>query len=183
MNSSSQLTPRQQFWFLAVVGFLFAGSVGFAGFMAYKQNAEHAKMQALFQPHLIDFTSIPRTKEEECHLGMPRGKMALVDYDKLVLDEMHFFTPGTASTPDETETIVWLMWDSVAEAEYSGGGYAYRWLCTVSVFDREDRRLVALKKFRGDDPPMMTTTPAGSDDYGPKPDGEIRSYLKALRGQ
>ncbi len=183
MDFQSQVTPRQRFWMITGVATFGVFLFGFAGYKAYEQHQQHDRMRAAFRPYLSEYLSMPKPRAGEARLSARIGKMVLVDVEEADLDEMHFFTHDTAETPEEVETVVWLKWGTDRVAMYEGGGWACRWLCTASVFDRKERGLIAQKDFRGGDPPSVTTTPSGSSDYGSKPEGEIRAWLAGLRGK
>ncbi len=172
MNGQQQVTPRQLCLILGGVGVFVVFMFGFVGYMAWQERAAHVRAKALFEARLADYLAMPQPRRGELQLGVPRGKMVLVDVEKTELDEMHHFCREAAATPDEVETVVWLRWDTewVSDPLVFGGYHSDGWKCTVSVFDYANKRLIAQKDFR-------------SKDGDSKPEHEILTWLESLRGK
>jgi hypothetical protein len=161
--------------------------LGVAGILIAQQGVRSSEM-AQFKGELPSYVALkPAAKPKEAgRLGIARPKMITVNpQGSGEVDWLYFDLPADmrAGKPENVETVALLDWGRAYVAPYEGGGSAYRHTCDVYVFDRDNQKLVAFQSFQGGEPPSTTTTPAGSDDYGPKPSKEIVEFLKAAAGR
>jgi hypothetical protein len=168
---------------IAVVGGVIAlGSVG-----VYQSQQEKKAMAAAiapFQENIGEYTSLQKPRDGDIRDGKAKRKMITIDMINRKVDSLYFQLPQElrATTPEEVETVVWLRWGQDYIASYEGGGKAIRHTCTVTVFDRATKKVVAQTTFQGEEPPDVTYTSAGEDDDGGKPTDKILFYLRNIAG-
>jgi hypothetical protein len=169
---------------LVVLGVMVAGVAGVIGYMEY-QESKKAEHLAMFEARLTEYTSMPAAPSGSFRSGPAQPKMITIDWKARKADRLYFELPKEmqAQNPDEVQTVVWLQWGEDRIEEYDGGGWACRHLCTVTVYDKASKKCVAQENFVGGDPPETTNTPAGSNDYGTKPNDQILFFLRGLAGR
>jgi hypothetical protein len=122
--------------------------------------------------------SIPGLKNAAGGKGYLKGKVVIIDKDDGgTIDSLNSSLPEVlrANSPEEVGTVVWLNWNEERVGTYQGGGGAYVYTCVMTIIDRTSSSKVAVKRFRGGDPPYITYSHSG---YGSRPD--IISYLTNL---
>ncbi len=171
---------------LIVLAILALIGLGVGGYFAIDYTIK-SRRAAPFNARMAEFTAVAGAPAPAAPpvTGRARPKMITVDMDKQQVDWVFFDLPKElqAGNPDEVETVVALRWGEERVLEYEGGGFGIRHLCTVSVYDKASRQLVAQTQVQGGDPPQRTETSAGSNDYGSKPTKEIVSFLRSVSGR
>src|SRR5262245_29904433 len=173
--------PTQNTHALIALGVLVVIGLSVAGYLWIDQTTK-AHTVAPFEERLTEFTSMTAPPTREFRDGDAKPGMITIDWKNRKVDYIYFDLPRElrAETPDDVETVAWLEWGEVREDEYEGGGWAIRYICTVTVFDLATKKAIAQQKCKGGEPPHYTTTPAGSNDYGSKPTAEIVSFLRSV---
>jgi hypothetical protein len=174
----------QNTYSLIVLGVLVVVGLGVAGYIGLNES-QKAQTAAAFEARLTEYTSMPAPPSGSVRDGKALPRMITIDWKARKVDRIYFDLPKElrAETPDDVLTVVWLQWGEERVEEYEGGGWACRHLCTVTVFDKASKKVVAQESFIGGEPPRMTNTPAGSNDYGDKPTDKIVFFLNGITGR
>jgi len=109
-----------------------------------------------------------------------RGKILPVDVqrrrvDPVYLDLSNNVRPGR---PDEVGAIAALWWSKVEVGSYSSSNGAFQQTCTVMVWDKPTKSLLAERSFAGGMPPRWSLH--GAPQSGSRPYVEIRDFLNGL---
>jgi hypothetical protein len=137
-----------------------------------------------YKAHLTEYLDVASTASPEQDVPLAgqfvKGKILPVDMKKKTIDPVFFDLSGDfrPRNPEEIGAIAALWWEDVQLGTYGGKGGAYREECTVMVWDRATRNLLAEKSFRGSEPPSKSNN--GVSQHGDKPYKEIREYLNGL---
>ncbi len=137
-----------------------------------------------FEAHLSEYIDIAATAapEEDVPLAgqLVRGRILPVNMEKRAIDPVFFdlSSDSRPKDPEEVGAIAALWWKEVKLGTYGGMGSAYREDCTVMVWDKATRNLLAQKWILGSDPPSSSIN--GMGHHGEKPYKEIRDYLNRL---
>src|SRR5947199_9432348 len=137
-------------WQWMVLVAIFIPILGFAIFMAVRQEREHADERATFGAVMAEYAGPP----VQGNPGAARpalGKVVMVNADNLSLDNLHFAIPDDlrAWTPAEVTTVVQLRTQDREVGRYEGGGRALQQTVTVTVFDKASRVLLGSATFTG----------------------------------
>jgi hypothetical protein len=166
------------------LGVLVVVALGVAGYVGVTES-QKSQIVAAFEARLTDYTAMPSPPSGSVRNGSALPKMITIDWKARKVDRIYFDLPQhlRAETPDDVQTVVWLQWGEERVEEYEGGGWACRHLCTLTVYDKATKKVVAQENFVGGEPPQMTNTPAGSNDYGEKPTKKIVFFLNGITGK
>ena len=156
----------------------------------YKKEADERSARASvldserrsFSSYAEGLVSIPALRSMPGR-GYIKGKVVLLDLKEKVIDSINsdLRNDMRATTEAETGTVVWLDWREELVGNYSSGGGGYVYTCRLTVIDLSIPAKVAVRSFRGSDPPSYVTSQFyGQDHYGDKPSEKIISYLESL---
>jgi hypothetical protein len=164
---------------LVIIGALVAGALPSAYWIGWPWMVTRP-----FKAHLAEYMDVAQTADPE-HAPpqasqLVKGKIIPVDMKNKTIDPVYFdlssdFRPRN---PEEIGTIAALWWEDVQVGTYEGRGGAYRYECTLMVWDKTTRSLLEDKLFRGSEPPSSSKN--GQSQHGDKPYKEIRDYLNGL---
>ena len=137
-----------------------------------------------YKDHVAEYMAIasanadPFGKTTEASI---KGKIVPVNMSKKKIDSLLMALPEDLrpSSPGEVGTIAALWWEERRVGSYgAGGGGAYKWECTVVLWDKSAKTPLAEASFEGSEPP--STSRNGATQTGSKPYKEIAEYLKTL---
>lgn len=110
------------------------------------------------------------------------GKILPVDLSRRAIDPVYFDLSNDLRPrrPDEVGAIAALWWSKVEVGRYSGSGSgeAFQQECTVMVWDRRTKSLLAERSFLGGMPPRWSLH--GFTQSGSRPYAAIRDFLNGL---
>jgi hypothetical protein len=81
----------------------------------------------------------------------------------------------SAEQPEDVGTVVWLIWDQKTIYYYTGDAKAYQVLCTVEIYDNQEKKLIQSKVFEGELPPKEGVTSRSFN--GRPPSRDIIEYI------
>jgi len=109
-----------------------------------------------------------------------RGKILPVDVQRRTVDPVYLdLSDGVRpQRPDEVGAIAALWWSKVEVGSYSSSNGAFQQTCTVMVWDKRTKSLLAERSFAGGMPPRWSLH--GAPQSGSRPYLEIRDFLNGL---
>jgi len=110
-----------------------------------------------------------------------RGKILPVDVQRRTVDPVYLDLSDDVrpQRPDEVGAIAALWWSKVEVGSYSSSNGAFQQTCTVMVWDKRTKSLLAGRSFAGGMPPRWSLH--GAPQSGSRPYVEIRDFLNGLR--
>jgi hypothetical protein len=108
------------------------------------------------------------------------GKILPVDVQRRTVDPVYLdLADGVRpQRPDEVGAIAALWWSKVEVGSYSSSNGAFQQTCTVIVWDKRKKSLLAERSFAGGMPPRWSLH--GFPQTGSKPYAAIRDFLNGL---
>lgn len=124
-------------------------------------------------------TPAPAKPAGPSHLPVS-GKILPVDLSRRIIDPVYFELSSDRRPrhPDEVGAIAALWWSKVEVGRYSGSGEAFQQQCTVMVWDKRTKSLLAERSFLGSMPPRWSLH--GFPQSGSRPYRAIRDFLNGL---
>ena len=177
-DQDQERTPWAIFIAMGMAGFLV---VAFAvSSSTHHHNvlaAQRAAYLAPFQQRLAEYTA-PRL-DRDVRQTFINGKVLPVEASSKTIDWMVFQFPPELlpQVPEDVGTIVWLESWTHEVGKYTTGEPAIALVCKVTVIDKAENAVVAVKVFVGNPP---QTRRRGSPTIGSRPNGEIIGWLTSL---
>jgi len=170
---------HQVLLFVIVLAILIGPAVFFVVKSLLTQSSQEREV-APFADVVADFLSPPK-KGEIAGNRKPRGSILPIDTQERKVDRLFFELPESLrpASPEGVATIVWLTWREETVGKYDNGKPACIEWCDLTVLDRNQRVVLAQKRFRGGDPPK-TLRSNYTKGVGPRPYKEIADYLVTL---
>ncbi len=167
---------------LILTGFL-AVLVGFAAFMAVRQQMQQSAEQEALQAAIHQFLFLP-VRDRPGSRRARAGKVVLIDARKQALDRLHRALPEElrATTPAEVETIARMDYDRKVVGRFETGAEAVELNGTMTLIDRATRTFIAARSFSWGKPPTSIPRSSDTDDVtGPPPLKEMAAFLTEYR--